>query len=290
MHKLIYFLKKIYVPLIFVVAEIAAIFVYAGSTPYSQAKLVGLSHYTFGWVEALFTEVNGYFSLRRDNIILNERIAQLENMVNAYKSQVDDSVEISVDLQSHQYIACRVVSNSINKSKNYIVVNKGLSDGVRVGMSLLSPEGYAVGCVTNCSQNYAIATSILNTALRVSARLSKDGSMGLAGWQGDDSRTIMFSDVTKYANIEKGDIVEAIDFSEYFPSGTVIGTIESATLNDEQTMYNCTLHLSADMSRLSNVILVDSRDIDQVRLLKKEPELQYNQTPEQIVEQEQSEE
>lgn len=290
MHKLIYFLKKVYVPLIFIVAEIAAIFVYAGSTPYSQAKLVGLSHYAFGWVESLFTEVNGYFSLRKDNIVLTERIAELENTINAYKSQVEDSIEIGIDLQSHQYIACRVVSNSINKSRNYIVVNKGLSDGVRIGMSLLSAEGYAVGCITNCSQNYSIATSVLNTALRVSARLSSDRSMGLVSWAGGDSRRLVFSDVSKYANIKEGDIVEAIDFSEYFPSGTIIGTIESATLNEEQTMYNCTLRLSADMSRLSNVILVDGRDIDQVRLLKSEPELPANQMQEPIVEQEQSEE
>ena len=42
-------------------------------------------------------------------------------------------------------------------------------------------------------------------------------------------------------------------------------------MNDDQTMYNCTLRLAADFSRIDNVILVDNRDIDQVRVLKREP-------------------
>ena len=65
--------------------------------------------------------------------------------------------------------------------------------------------------------------------------------------------------------------IEAIDFSEYFPSGTIIGSIESFELNKEGTMYNCTVRLAADMSRISNVILVDNLAIDEVRRLKREP-------------------
>ena len=62
-----------------------------------------------------------------------------------------------------------------------------------------------------------------------------------------------------------------MDFSEYFPSGTIICTVESIEMNDDRTMYNCTLRLAADFSRIDNVILVDNRDIDQVRVLKREP-------------------
>lgn len=272
MHKLIYFLKKIYIPLIFLLIEIIAIAVYAGSTPYSQSRMLSINHYVTGWTQRLFTEVSGYFALRNDNIALTEHIAELENKLNAYQSLIQEQVDISVDLQSSQYIAARIVSNSINRPHNYIVVNKGLSDGVRIGMSVLSAEGFAVGSITNCSQNFSIASSILNTSLKISARLSEDGSMGLANWRGGDAHIMEFSDITKYAQISVGDTVEAIDFSEYFPSGTIIGTIESFELNDDQTMYNCRLKIAADMSRINNVILVDNHSIDEVRRLKSEPE------------------
>ena len=215
--------------------------------------------------------MSSYFHLREDNIMLTERIAELENRINAYKSQLPNNVEIGIDLQSHQYITGKVVSNSLNRTQNYIVINKGLSDDVRIGMSVLSPEGYAVGYITNCSQNFSIALSILNTSFNVSSRLSKDRSMGLVSWDGGSLHIVNFTDVSKYAQIAVGDSVEAIDFSEYFPSGTIIGTVESMEMNDEATMYNCTLRLAADIARIDNIILVDSRDIDEVRHLKTEP-------------------
>ena len=269
MHKLIYFIKKIYVPAIFIILELTALICYSTSSPYSQSRLMSINHYITGWSGGVFMQMRGYFHLRKDNVALNERIAELENRLNAYRALVTDDVEIGIDLQSHQYITGKVVCNSLNRPQNYIVINRGLNDGVRIGTSVLSPEGYAVGYITNCSQSYSIAQSILNTSFNVSSRLTKDRSMGLVSWRGGDPYTVEFTDVSKYAQIAVGDTVEAIDFSEYFPSGTIIGTIESLEMNEEQTMYNCTLRLAADIARIDNVILVDGRDIDEVRNLKK---------------------
>lgn len=275
MHKLIYFLKQIYIPVIFIILEITALAFYSTSSPYSQSRLMSINHYVTGWSGNIFLQMRSYFNLRKDNAMLNERIAELENRLNAYKSQLPTDVEISVDLQSHQYITGKVVSNTLNRPQNYIVINKGLSDNVRIGMSVLSPEGYAVGYITNCSQNFSIAQSILNTSFNVSSRLSKDRSMGLVSWNGGNPHLAKFSDVSKYATINIGDTVEAIDFSEYFPSGTIIGTVESMEMNDEQTMYTCTIRFAADIARIDNVLLVDGRDVDEVRHLKTEPTLQY---------------
>ena len=275
MHKLIHFLKLVYIPVIFIVLEITALVCYSTSSPYSQSRLMSINHYVTGWSGNIFLQMRNYFNLRKDNAILNELIAELENRLNAYKSQLPNNVEIGVDLQSHQYMTGKVVSNSLNRTQNYIVIDKGLSDNVRIGMSVLSPEGYAVGYITNCSQNFSIAQSILNTSFNISSRLSKDRSMGLVSWSGGSPHIAKFTDVTKYAVINVGDTVEAIDFSEYFPSGTIIGTVESMEMNDEQTMYTCTIRFAADIARIDNVLLVDGRDVDEVRHLKSEPTLQY---------------
>lgn len=275
MHKLIHFLKLVYIPVIFIVLEITALVCYSTSSPYSQSRLMSINHYVTGWSGNIFLQMRNYFNLRKDNAILNERIAELENRLNAYKSQLPNDVEIGVDLQSHQYMTGKVVSNSLNRTQNYIVIDKGLSDNVRIGMSVLSPEGYAVGYITNCSQNFSIAQSILNTSFNISSRLSKDRSMGLVSWSGGSPHIAKFTDVSKYAVINVGDTVEAIDFSEYFPSGTIIGTVESMEMNDEQTMYTCTIRFAADIARIDNVLLVDGRDVDEVRHLKSEPTLQY---------------
>ena len=276
MHKLIYFVKKIYVPLIFLALEVVAIVLYATSSPYSQARMLSISHRLTGWSSGIFTELGSYLSLRKENLALTERIAELESHLNNYRVSYPESIETNVNLSPNLYIAGKVVSNTLNRTQNYLVINKGLDDNVRLGMSVLSADGYAVGYITNCSQNYSIATSILSTSLKISARLSQDRSMGIVYWDGKDVNSIVMSDVSKYASFEVGDSVEALDFSEYFPSGTILGTVDSKAMNDDQTMYVCRLRLAADMSRLDNVILVDNRDVEQVQLLKKEPVSEFS--------------
>lgn len=272
MHKLIYFIKKIYTPLIFFFLEIMALYIYSSSSPYAASQLRSYSHQIFGWCGSQFTAMRNYFSLDSENIALNERIAQLETVLAAYRNHYPQSVEAEIDISPNSYIAAKVVSNTLSSKQNYIVVNKGLEDNVRIGMSVLSPEGYAVGHITNCSQRFSIATSILNTTLKISARLSDDRSMCLAFWDGVDAHMFNATDISKYAKVVQGESVEAADFSEYFPAGAIIGTIESFEMNDDNTMYNCKLRLAADMSRLDNVILVDNSDIDEVKILKTQPE------------------
>lgn len=271
MHKLIYFIKKIYIPFLFLAVEVMAIYYYSTSTPYSQSRLSGLSYYLCGWSGSLFTKLGNYFSLEQDNVALNERIAELESLLSNYQTLYPQTVQTELDLSPNMYVPAKVVSKTLNRSVNYFVVNKGIDDNVRIGMSVLSPEGYAVGYITNCSQSFSIAVSLLSTSFKVSARLSEDRSMGTVYWSGGDIHTLQMSDISKYAVFEDGETVEAIDFSEYFPSGTILGTVESKQMNDEQTMFSCTLRIAADLSRIDNVILVDNREVEQVRILKQEP-------------------
>ena len=78
MQKLIYFIRKTSVAIVFVILEIIAIRIYAYSTPYTQARLLMASNSVVGWVHASFAGISSYFSLRKENVSLTERIAELE--------------------------------------------------------------------------------------------------------------------------------------------------------------------------------------------------------------------
>lgn len=255
MHKLIYFIRRTSVAILFVVIEIIAIRSYAYSTPYTQARLLGMSNAVTGSFYALLHNIKGYFSLRSENERLTARVAELENRLDALGSDAA-TVDISASFHQYEYIPARVVSNSINRQKNYITLNKGISDGVSSDMAVLSPDGCAVGTIIDCSEHYAVAKSLLNTEFRISGVLAKDGSPGAVWWRGGDSQIVEFDGVPKYATVEVGDEVRAAGFSHYFPPEAVIGTVESAEVVGNT--YHCRLRLAADMARLQNVVLVNN--------------------------------
>ncbi len=257
MQKLIFFIRKTAVAIVFVILEIVAIRCYAYSTPYTQARLLVWSNTVVGYVHSAFAGVSNYFTLRKENIRLTEHIATLENRIRALEAALpEEQQQVEGVLQRYEYLSARVISSTTNRSRNFITLNKGFRDGISADMAVMTPEGYAVGVVVDCSENFAVAKTLLNVDFRIGGVLAEDGSHGSVAWSGGDTQIIDFVELSKYAKVKEGDLVRAAGFSHYFPSEAVIGNIESMSLANNGTSYNCKVRLAADMGRLFNVVLV----------------------------------
>jgi cell shape-determining protein MreC len=75
-------------------------------------------------------------------------------------------------------------------------------------------------------------------------------------------------ELSKYANVKRGDLVRAAGFSHYFPKETIIGNIEEVELAENGTSYNCEVRLAADMDRLFNVVLVRNTGAGEAQALE----------------------
>ena len=269
MQKLIYFIRKSGVVIFFIILEIIAIRCYAYSTPYSQARLIAWSNSVMGSITSVFTGISSFFALSEQNASLTEHIASLENRISELEAaQSEGSVEVGDIVKKYNYIPAKVVVSSTNRSRNFITINKGAKDGVIADMAVMTPEGCAVGVVVDCTDNYAIAKILLNVDFRIGAILSEEGSHGSVVWQGGDSKYVDLVELSKYANVQEGNIVQVAGFSQYFPKETIIGKVERVELANNGTSYNCKVRLGADMERLSNVMLVRNVAMDELKSLE----------------------
>lgn len=269
MQKLLLFIRKTAVAILFVILEIIAIRCYAYSTPYTQARLLVWSNAVVGYVYSTFAGVTNYFTLRKENIRLTEHIATLENRIRTLETILpEDRPKVEGVLQRYEYTSAKVISSTTNRSRNFITIDKGFRDGISADMAVMTPEGYAVGVVVDCSENFAVAKTLLNVDFRISGVLAEDGSHGSVVWRGGDTQIIEFVELSKYAKVKEGEMVRAAGFSHYFPSEAVIGNIENFTLADNGTSYNCRVRLAADMGRLFNVVLVRNTGAGEAQALE----------------------
>ena len=269
MQKLIYFIRKSAVVIVFIILEIIAIRCYAYSTPYTQSRLLVWSNAVVGSITSVFSNISQFFALREENISLTEHIASLENRIRELEAaQPEPSVSVDRLIKRYEYIPAQVIVTSTNRSRNYIAINKGGKDGVMADMAVMTPEGYAVGVVVDCTENYAIAKTLLNVDFRFGGVLVNEGSKGSVNWSGSDSKYVDFTDVEKYANVQEGDVVRVAGFSQYFPKEAVVGTVERVELATNGNSYNCKVRLGADMERLSNVVLVRDVAMDEMKSLE----------------------
>lgn len=264
MRKLIEFIRSVYVVVLFVVLEAAAIHLYAHSTAYTQARLLTRSNHLLGDARSLVGGIGRYFSLGSENRRLVERVAALEERLAAYaeaeKAQRLDSYMEGEQDAKYRMTTASVVAGSVNRTHNLLTLNRGFRDGVTVGMGVLSATGAMVGFVVDCSERYAVAMPVLNTQFRSSGRLAGTDCYGSISWDGRDAERVQLTDISKYAEPVAGQEVVTTGFSQYFPDDILIGWVEGAELNETNTAYTVSVRLAAEVSRLRDVVLVDNRD------------------------------
>lgn len=279
MNKLIEFIRSIYVVLLFLVLEGAALGYYAHATLYTQAKLLARSHRMVGGMQGALTQAGHYLSLGRENRLLVERVADLEQELARYRALREDSLHSAYlagpDPGKYRFTTARVRSNTINRSHNFLVLDRGKLDGVVRDMAVLSPDGAMAGYVVEVTDRYAVAVSILNTSFRASGRLAGDDYFGSIFWDGSDRYRVHMNELSKYADIHRGDEVISTGFSQFFPEDVLIGWVEGYALNETRTSYEVEIRLAADISALSDVILVDNRELEEVRKIESNVQRRY---------------
>ena len=133
MRKLFEFIRSVYVVVLFVALEVAAISYYAHSTHYTQARLLARSNQVAGGVHGFFAGIRRYFSLGHENRLLLGRVAQLEERLDSYMQDIGES--------KYRFVTASVVANTVNRAQNLITLNRGRQDGVVEEMAVLSPDG-----------------------------------------------------------------------------------------------------------------------------------------------------
>ena len=199
------------------------------------------------------------------------RVAELENQLAYYRglenSMATDTLSMAnidslyIDqLSQYSYVPARVVANTINRNRNFITLNRGREHGITEDMAVITPDGSLVGVVKGCSNNYSVVVSILNERFNTSGKISGDEHYGSITWNGRSPHKVQLSEITKYAEFEVGAPVVSAGLSHIFPEGVKIGFVESFRENENQTSFDVEVRLAADMTKISNVLVIRNND------------------------------
>lgn len=273
MYRLLLFLRRIYVLLIFLVLEGSALHYYANSTVHSRARLLGLSDRAVGGVYDAIAGVERYMGMGRTNRLLEGRVEALENELAAYRERFAaaglDSIA-AVAEHPYEYVVARVVRNSTGKRENYITIDRGSRHGVERGMAVISLDGCMVGYVESSSEGNSICISVLNTTFTTSGLVRNTQHFGKISWPGRSLRTVRLSEIPKYAAIARGDEIVTSGYSFHFPEGIRIGTIEDFRVDEATASWNIDVRLGVDMAALRVVMLIKNPEVYELIRLEEE--------------------
>jgi len=227
MRNLLNFLAKYNNLLIFLILEGIAIFLLTtGNNYHNTRSVIAIRSLTSG-IEEQLSNVRAYFNLRDVNQVLAAENASLKNIIERLVRKekiLYFSVEDTVFNQQYVYTDAKVIDNSVNRQKNFFVINRGSNQGLAIDMAVVSGNSVA-GEIVGCSDNYSVAMSLLNVDFRLSARIRSNGYFGSLSWEGRDNGYALLSEIPQHVTFGIGDTIETTGYSAIFPEGIMIGTI-----------------------------------------------------------------
>ena len=160
-----------------------------------------------------------------------------------------------------------IVFNTINKTYNYIIIDKGKKEGITPDIAVVSPNG-VVGVVSDVSENFSTVISLLNPNARVSARVLPVDKIGTVVWLGNDPSVAQLIDIPQHLEVAVGDSVVTSGYSDVFPKDILIGTVIEKFDNPNNTFLTIKIKLATDFRNLNSVYLISNLYKDELDTLK----------------------
>jgi rod shape-determining protein MreC len=271
MKNILALLRRFYLFLLFLCLEAIALTMLFKNNRFHGSEFI---RHSSDWVGGIYSqraqlseylrlgEINDQLSL--ENALL--RSAAQENYWNLRTES--DTLLDSTSVQRYTYRTAKVVNASVNREKNYVVIDRGTLGDIRPDMGVIS-GGNIVGVVRSASEHFAVVMPVIHSDFKASVRLRKSGAFGSLVWRGGNAQLADVIDIPKNIPVAPGDTIATSGYSTYFPANIHVGIVE--WVDDSDNDYHLIkVRMGADFRKLDHVLVVsDLFKMEQDTLLKK---------------------
>lgn len=257
MRNILAIIKRFYVFLIFLALQAFALVLLYKSSLYHHSEMMQQANDAVGEVYSRRASLSEYLRLGEINDALSLENAQLRSQLpeNYLLQRTDvDSIGDTLALARYTYRTAKVINASVNREKNFVLIDRGTDGGVTQDMGVIS-NGAIVGVVRSTSQHFSVVMPVLHADFKASVRLKRSGVVGSMIWPGGNPAVANVIEIPKNIPVEVGDTVITSGYSDYFPANLLAGTV--IEINDEDNDFHLIrIQLGADFRKLDHVLVI----------------------------------
>jgi rod shape-determining protein MreC len=209
-----------------------------------------------------FQRVAGLWGAQGENERLKERLAEIEVEARNARAALDENERLKALVQfgqdaKYKSVAARVISRDPTGWFGTVVVNRGTSSGVEVGMPVATPDGI-VGRVVAASPISAQVTLITDdraAAGAVVGQLGQSNALGVV--RGVGTRGLLeMKYVSGLEQVAEGDYVVTTGQDGIYPPGLNVGSVVEVRPGSVAAPHQITVKPSARLDSLQEVLVL----------------------------------
>ena len=185
MRNLLKFISRYNYSITFFLLFTFSVFLISNESFILRTEYFNSSNYISGSFFKAQNNIFSYFSLDKKNKKLETENLRLINKLMKLQSKIKQ--DSSADGSGLNFIKAQVINNSLNKSRNYITIDKGLNHGVKTNLGVISSNG-VIGKVKYVSDNFSTIISLLNTSFFLSTVIKETETLSSVNWDAEDPK------------------------------------------------------------------------------------------------------
>jgi len=260
MRSIFLFIWKNYFFLLFVFLELISAGLIVQNNSFHKSSFINSANTLASNTLNAFDNVTGYFGLRHAIDVLakeNERLRTQSVLAFAKYHDEQFTFNDTIYNQHYSFLSAKVINNSVYRRNNYLTLNRGKSQGVQQEMGVISSNGI-VGIVKDVSDNFCTVLSVLHKSSRISVRIKGKDYFGSLIWEGRDFRLGTILDIPDHVEVKSGDSIITSGYSAIFQEGIYVGRVAEFVIKPGDSFYTIQVAFSEDLSRLSNVYIINN--------------------------------
>jgi rod shape-determining protein MreC len=283
MRNVFLFIRRYFNLIFFLLLQVFSLMMLFRYNRFHESVYAVFANELAGKINLRYSNVQTYFTLRKENESLRRQNADLLNRMKADFSWPDSTYQIYSDtiridsLEQYRkflYLPARVISNSVNAQQNYLMLHRGTAQGVSQNMAVVGPDG-VIGTVINASRNMCVVMSMLHRQTKIIAVMKKGSDIGEISWDGKDPRYVTLSKIPKSITVAKGDTVVTSSYSDRYPPGHVVGFVETVAEDQGTSTYILKVRTAVNFYSVQHAYVV--QNLQKAEMEELEKSLKKNQ-------------
>jgi len=228
-------------------------------------------------IQGVFQEYLFLVHLQKENVMLKQRIAELQKDNHQMKEMALANERLQKLLQfrekmSHSMIAAEVIGQDPSSWFKSVTINKGEKDRVRMGMAVISPEG-VIGQILKTAPHYSIVLLITDYNSAIDSIIQRTRAKAIVEGRGENRCQLKY--LLRTEEVMVGDIVVTSGLSGNFPKGLMVGEVRKVDKKGHGVFQYAELVPSVDLTKLEEVLVITESSLP----LQPEKEKKGKKTP-----------
>ena len=198
----------------------------------------------------LLEDTNYIENLEKNNAELMLQINKLREYA-LENSKLNDMLNFKSNTQ-YEIITAKIISRLVSKINGYFIINRGIEDGISVGMPVITDKGL-VGIIIESTNNYSSVRTFENSLFKVAVKNQRSNVDGVLNWNGKD---LLIKNVPTTYDVEIGDRIIISELSSILPPSIPIGIIIEKESTLSGVLSNLKVKPFAEINSLRNVIVL----------------------------------